>query len=240
MREQNKLSTNGVNVEIHMKRFTLIELLVVIAIIGILASMLLPSLSKARKAAQAAVCTSNQKQIGVAFMSYASTFNGAWAYGLSVAAGDIGANLPSNSRPPMEVLWDDIGESNEVFICPLDQSPEDYMFWSFSVMPNFSGEKARASYMFNEYGEWYYPRVVDRAMLFADLPNPADWPMMSDGKIVASSSTWSRVSPLNTGNWGCIDWWHPNEKVGMLFGDGHVESVNAFTAVTHAANPANN
>ncbi|MCM8529298.1 MAG: type II secretion system GspH family protein, partial [Lentisphaeraceae bacterium] len=69
-----------------MKKFTLIELLVVIAIIGILASMLLPSLSKARKAAQAAVCSSNQKQIGVAFMSYAATFNGAWAYGLSVAA----------------------------------------------------------------------------------------------------------------------------------------------------------
>lgn len=223
-----------------MKKFTLIELLVVIAIIGILASMLLPSLTKARKAAQAAVCTSNQKQIGVAFMSYASTFNGAWAYGLSVAAGDIGANLPSNSRPPMEVLWDDIGESNEVFICPLDPSPEDYNFWSFSVKPNFSGDNARASYMFSEYKKWYYPRTVGRAMLFSDLPNPAKWPMMSDGAVAASSPTWNRCSPLRVGKWGCLDWWHPNERVGMLFGDGHVDGVNAYTTDIYAANPANN
>ena len=58
-----------------VKKFTLIELLVVIAIIGILASMLLPSLKEARAAAKTAVCGSNQKQIGIAFINYTSSFN---------------------------------------------------------------------------------------------------------------------------------------------------------------------
>ena len=53
-----------------MKTFTLIELLVVIAIIGILTSLLLPSLSKARSKGEQAVCLSNSKQIYTATLMY--------------------------------------------------------------------------------------------------------------------------------------------------------------------------
>ncbi len=71
--------------------FTLVELLVVMAILSILASLLLPVLSKARNAAQDLACTNNHRQVGV---------------GLQVYAGDCGGWLPPQHGYPFKVMSD--------------------------------------------------------------------------------------------------------------------------------------
>ena len=58
--------------------FTLIELLVSIAIIGILTSILMPSLHKAREITKSAVCMNNLKTCGVGNVMYSDQYND-WA-----------------------------------------------------------------------------------------------------------------------------------------------------------------
>lgn len=84
--------------------FTLIELLIVVGFLVAMMGILLPSLQRARRATQNAVCLNNLDRIQVGFVSYAD---------------DNGGFTPSDGQAP---YWDDLlieqGVSPTRFICP--------------------------------------------------------------------------------------------------------------------------
>jgi prepilin-type N-terminal cleavage/methylation domain-containing protein len=109
--------------------FTLVELLVVIAIIGLLISILLPSLSGARERGRRVVCLSNQRQLFLSITYYAEDFDGQVPLGYSLGP-DEGwkqYNYLLRSNPETgEPAWRWMGllyehgafELPEAFFCP--------------------------------------------------------------------------------------------------------------------------
>jgi prepilin-type N-terminal cleavage/methylation domain-containing protein len=126
--------------------FTLIELLVVIAIIAILASMLLPALSRAKSKSQGIGCLNNHRQLAFAWRMYAEDNRDLLVY----ASTSTGASYPPDNDPanPDNYAWsgahmDDLGgnranwdptydmmrrplwpyaKSKDLFKCPSDTS----------------------------------------------------------------------------------------------------------------------
>lgn len=177
------------------KRFTLIELLVVIAIIGILSSLLLPSLGVAREKAKTAICLGQQKQLGTAYIMYTDSNKGKFF-----------PRIWSEDSFWMGVLYP-FHESEELIQCPSVEHPiqsgwywgdKDNSWGGDSGWMKYYGINARGSYGMN--GFIYTDEDFDGPPFykhFGDVVNSSTTPIFSDSIWVDQWPSPSNANPTD-------------------------------------------
>lgn len=203
------------------KAFTLIELLVVIAILGILVALLMPAFGRARESARIAQCTSNLRQIGIAWYLYLDDHDenfpkrgyeapdaetcGAWTYGGKKTDSEPYAAKIRPLNRYLDIDSDSDTAALEIFHCPSDTRP----------IPALKEDT-----VFSRYGTSY--------MLNMNLTGgDCGWPR----NLSSFTTPFSKLSVLQSlrfvGRGSVHGKQGSNDRVNVLFLDGHVKMHNA-------------
>ena len=196
------------------KNFTLIELLVVIAIIAILAGMLLPALTKARKTARSTTCKNNLKQVGT-LMEFYRQDNREWQPPICFKVGQLNTfwfvKLMYHADPKWNWSTALTRRTGRIMICPETEAacPEPAVLRT-TMYP------ARGGFTIdlNSIKVSQITKPSARGMLHGDA-----MPRVGDNGYVYGELWWTG------GGMAYLNWCHPNRTMNTLFVDGHVEQI---------------
>jgi len=186
--------------------FSLIELLVVIAIIGILAALVLTSVTKAKGDAKRTICLNNLRQIGIGMTVYAGDNND-----YVISAKRNKAADPADGSFVQICLEDQAAKSTETVGLKMGSSNSPSI-WSCPDRPGLPMFETRTAEGGIEVNQW-----VLGYQYFGGITNWVN-PEFKEGiasrspvRLTRSKPTWvlAADSVIKAGRWGAVSTYHP-------------------------------